>query len=78
MSISNKKRYFCWSIIILLTITLGIPMAISAETLKVVVEDQNGNTIPEAKIQIGNQKQTTDESGTATFSDISNAESTLR
>jgi iron complex outermembrane receptor protein len=50
-------------------------MTASAETLKVVVQDQNGNPIPEAKVQIGNQEQTTDESGNTLFSDVTGAQS---
>ena len=45
-------------------------MAVSAEALKVVVQDQNGNAIPEAKVQIGTQEETTDASGNAMFSDV--------
>ena len=77
MSISDNKWYFCWTTIILFFITLGIPTAIGAENLKVIVQDQNGNSIPEAKIQIGNQEQTTDESGTAIFSDVPGAQSLI-
>ena len=75
MLILNNKRYFCCVFAILLGIVSGTLMAISAETLEIIVQDQNGNTIPEAKIQIGNQKQTTDGSGTATFSDVGAVES---
>jgi len=50
-------------------------MPVSADGLKVVVQDQNGNAIPEAKVQIGNQEQATDESGAVTFSDVSGAQS---
>ena len=49
-------------------------MTVSAEILKVVVQDQHGNTIPDAKIQIGNQTHTTDDSGTVTFSDVAHTE----
>ena len=48
-------------------------MSVSAETLKVVVQDQNRSAIPEAKVQIANQEQTTDGSGTAMFSDVTGA-----
>ena len=75
MSISDNKLYFCWTVIILFTITSAIPTAIGAETLKVIIQDQNGNPIAKAKIQIGNQEQTTDESGTVTFSDVIGAQS---
>ena len=75
MSISDNKLYFCLTVIILFTITSAIPTAIGAETLKVIIQDQNGNPIAKAKIQIGNQEQTTDESGTVTFSDVIGAQS---
>ncbi|MDD9975029.1 MAG: hypothetical protein OXU27_13530, partial [Candidatus Poribacteria bacterium] len=63
MSISENKRYLWCVVAILLGIISAIPMTASAEALKVVVQDQNGNAIPEAKVQIGNQEQTTDDSG---------------
>ena len=50
-------------------------MIASAETLKVSVQDQNGNAIPEAKVQIGSQEQATDASGNAMFSDVTGAQS---
>ena len=71
MSISDNRRYFWCVVAILLAMASVMPMAASAETLKVVVQDQNGNAIPEAKVQIGNQEQTTDASGAAMFSDVS-------
>ena len=74
MSISENKRY-CWCVVaILLALASVIPMIASAETLKVVVQDQNGNAIPEAKVQIGSQEQTTDASGNAMFSDVTGAQ----
>ena len=73
-SISENKRYFWCGVAILLGIVLAMPMIASAETLKVVVQDQNGNALPEAKVQIGNVEQTTDESGSAMFSDVTGAE----
>ena len=74
MSISDNKRYFCSLVAILFGIVSVIPIT-SAETFEVLVQDQNGNAIPEAKIQIGDQEQTTGESGTAAFSDVTNAQS---
>ena len=75
MLISDNKWYF-WSIVaILFGITAVIPTAISAETLQVIVQDQNGNAIPEANVQIGTQEQTTDDTGAATFSDVTGAQS---
>ena len=75
MSISDNKRYLWCIVAILFGIASAIPMAVNAETLKVVVQDQNGNAIPEAKVQIGNREQITDESGAATFSDVAGAQS---
>ena len=75
MLISDNKRYFWCVVAILFGIVSAIPMTASAEALKVVVQDQNGNAIPEAKAQIGNQEQTTDDSGAAMFSDVTGLES---
>lgn len=75
MSISDNKRYFWCVVAILLGFASAMPMIASAETLKVVVQDQNGNAIPEAKVQIGNTEQTTDESGNTMFSDVTGAQS---
>ena len=75
MSISDNRRHFWCVVAILLAIASVMPMAAGAETLKVVVQDQNGNAIPEAKVQIGNQEQTTDASGAVMFSDVSGAQS---
>ena len=75
MSISDNKRYFWCIVAVLLGLVLVMPMTANAETLKVIVQDQNGNAIPEAKIQIGSQEETTDESGNAMFSDVTGAQS---
>ena len=75
MSILDNKRYFWCAVAILLGLASVMPMLASAETLKVVVQDQNGNAIPEAKVQIGNQEQTTDASGNTLFSDVTGAQS---
>ena len=75
MSISDNKRYF-WSVVaILFGIASVTPMAVSADVLRVVVQDQNGNGISAAKVQIGNQEQITDASGAATFSDVTGVQS---
>ena len=74
MLFSNNRRYFWCVVAILLGFASVIPMTANAETLKVVVQDQNGNTIPEAKVQIGNQEQITDDSGAVTFSDVTGAQ----
>ena len=75
MLILNEKRYFWCVVAILFGLASVMPVIANAETLKVVVQDQNGNAIPEAKVQIGNQEQTTDESGNAMFSDVTGAQS---
>ncbi len=75
MPISDNKRYLWCIVAILFSIVSVIPLTASADALKVVIQDQNGNAIPEAKIQIGNQEQTTDESGVVTFSDMTSAAS---
>jgi len=75
MSISDNKRYFWCIVAVLLGLVLVMPMTANAETLKVVVQDQNGNAIPEAKVQIGNEEQTTDASGNTMFSDVTGAQS---
>ena len=61
--------------VILFGIALVIPIPVSAEALKVFVRDHNENAIPGARIQIGNQERTTDESGAATFDDVSGEQS---
>ena len=77
MSISDNKRYFWYVAAILFGIVSVIPTIASAEALNVVVQDQNRNAIPTAKVKIGNQEQTTDESGAATFSDVTDAQSLI-
>ena len=52
MSILDNKRYFWCVVAILLGLASVMPMIATAETLKVIVQDQNGNAIPEAKVQI--------------------------
>ena len=74
MSISDNTRYFWSPVAILFGILLVIPTAVSAETLKIIVQDQNGSAVPEAKVQIGTQEQTTDESGAAIFNDVASAQ----
>ena len=69
------KRYFSCIVAILFGIASVMPMTASADTLKVGVQDQNGNAIPGAKVQRGNQEQTTDASGVAMFSDVAGAQS---
>ena len=75
MSISDNKWYFWGIVAILFGMMSVIPTTVSAETLKVIVQDQNGNAIPEANVQIGTQAQTTDDTGAAMFSDVTGAQS---
>ena len=75
MLISENKRYFWCVVAMLFSIVPAIPMTASAAALKVVVQEQNGNAISAAKVQTGNQEQTTDDSGVATFSDVTGAQS---
>lgn len=77
MSILGNKWYFWCVVAILLGFASVVPMIASAETLKVVVQDQNGNAIPAAKVQIGNEEQTTDASGNTMFSDVTGAQSLI-
>lgn len=75
MLTSDRKQYFWGIVAILLSIVSVIPMAASAETLQVIVQDQKGSAVSGAKVQIGTQEQTTDESGAATFSNVTGAQS---
>ena len=75
MLISDNKWYFWWVVAILFGIASVIPTTVNADTLKVIVQDQNDNAISEAKVKIGNQEQTTDESGTVMFSGVTGAQS---
>ena len=75
MLISENSRYFWCVVALLVGITSALSMTANAESLKVTVQDQNGNAIPEAKVQIGSEEQTTDDSGNATFSDVTGAQS---
>ena len=75
MVILENTRYFWCVVVILVGIVSVIPTAVSADTLKVVVQNQNGNGVSEAKVQIGDQEQTTDNTGTATFRDVTGAQS---
>ena len=75
MLFSNNKRYFWCVVAVLFGLASVMSMAANAEMLKIVVQDQNENAIPEAKVQIGTQNQTTDDSGTAVFSDVTGARS---
>ena len=52
MEISDNKRYFWYVVAILFGIASVIPMAVSADTLKVVVQDQNGMLYQEQKYKL--------------------------
>lgn len=74
MLISENKLHFWCILSILLGIASVMPLTASAEELKVIVQDQNGNAIPAAKVLIGAEEQTTDDTGAATFSDVTGAQ----
>ncbi len=74
MLISDKNRYFWCVIAILFGIASVIPLTANADALKVVVQDQDGSAIPSAKVLIGNEEQTTDDNGTAMFSEVVGAQ----
>ncbi len=75
MSISDNRRYlWCITAILLCSISV-IPLIASADAFIVIIQDQNGNAIHEAKVQVGTQEQVTDESGVATFSDVTSGQS---
>lgn len=70
MQISENNRYFWCVVAILFGIISIIPLTANADALKVVVQDQDGSAIPSAKVLIGSEEQTTDDNGTAMFSDV--------
>ncbi len=70
MLISENNRCFWYVVAILFGIVSVIPLTANAEALKVVVQDQDGSAIPSAKVLIGSEEQTTDDNGTAMFSDV--------
>ncbi len=75
MLFSDKIRYFWFVVLLLLGIVTAIPLTANADTLKVVVQDQDGDAIPSAKVMIGGEEQTTDDNGTVMFSDVTGAQS---
>ena len=75
MFFSNKNRYFWCVFTILFGIISIIPFTANADELKVVVTDQNGDAISSAKVMIGGEEQTTDDNGSAMFSDMAGAQS---
>ena len=74
MLISENNRYFWCVVAILFGIVSVIPLTANADALKVVVQDQDGSAIPSAKVLIGSEEQTTDDNGTAMFSDVAGAQ----
>ncbi len=70
MLISENNRYLWCVVAILFGIISIIPLTANADALKVVVQDQDGSAIPSAKVLIGSEEQTTDDNGTAMFSDV--------
>lgn len=77
MSISENKLHFWCIFAILLGIASGMPLTASAAVLKVVVQDQNGHAISAAKVQIGAEEQTTDDTGAVMFSDVTGAQAVM-
>ncbi len=75
MFFSNKNWYFWCVVTILFGIISIIPFTANADELKVVVTDQNGDAISSAKVMIGGEEQTTDDNGSAMFSDMAGAQS---
>ena len=74
MLISENNRCFWYVVAILFGIVSVIPLTANADALKVVVQDQDGSAIPSAKVLIGSEEQTTDDNGTAMFSDVAGAQ----
>ncbi len=74
MKISNY-RYLWYAVLMIVGCISVIPLTASADSLKVVVKDQNENAISSAKVIIGGEEQTTDDNGAATFSDVTGAQS---
>ncbi len=75
MFFSSKNWYFWCVFTILFGIISVIPLTANADELKVVVTDQNGDAISSAKVMIGGEEQTTDDNGSAMFSDMTGAQS---
>ena len=76
MLISENKPHFWCIFAIVLGIASVMPFAASADELKVVIQDQNGNAISAAKVQIGAEEQTADDTGAVMF-DVTGAQSVL-
>lgn len=70
-----SNRYLRYCVILIIGVVSVIPLTVDADSLKVIVQDQNGEAISSAKVQIGGEEQTTDDNGTADFSDVTGAQS---
>ncbi len=67
-----------WCIVALLAgLVIAFPLTANSAALKVVVQNQDGNAIPAAKVTVGSEEQTTDEAGTVTFGDVIGAQTAL-
>ncbi len=67
-----------WCIVALLAgLVIAFPLTANSAVLKVVVQNQDGNAIPAAKVTVGSEEQTTDETGTVTFGDVIGAQTAL-
>ena len=68
---NNSNYRTIWYIVVIIIGCISItPLTVNADSLKVVVKDQNENAISSAKVLIGGEEQTTDDNGAATFSDV--------
>ena len=70
-----SNRYLWYCVILIIGVVSVIPLTVDADSLKVIVQDQNGEAISSAKVQIGGEEQTTDDNGTADFSDVTGVQS---
>ena len=74
MLFSNNRWHQCCFVILLIGIISLMPLTAYADSLKVVVQDQNGNPVPSANVVIGTEEKTTDDNGAAMFDDVSGVE----
>lgn len=70
MPISMNNRYQCFFVVLLIGIISLVPLTAYANSLKVVVEDQNGNPVSSANVVIGTEEKTTDDNGTTMFDEV--------
>ncbi len=71
MLISENKWHQWYFVVFLIGIISLMPLTAYADSLKVVVQDQNGNPVPSANVVIGTEEKTTDDNGVAMFDDVS-------